>query len=77
MVQASDTGMKKQYPVIALIGIFDKHNEPVIMRNYLYDFLRKEHQERIERAESALQGADQEIEKIKAVSSSDLDLIEM
>ena len=42
------TGAKKP-PIIAFVGIFDKHNEPVIMRNYLLDFVKREERTKIER----------------------------
>lgn len=31
--------MPESVPLIALVAIFGKQNEPIILKNYLYDFL--------------------------------------
>ena len=75
MVSATPT--KKNQPIIAFVGRFDKHNEPIIMREYLVDHVRKENQERIQKAESALSGSDEDLNKVKAIATSDTDSIAM
>ena len=77
MVQSIDKRGEKLEPVIAFVGILDKHNEPIIFRNYLINYLQGESDSRVAKAESALQGADEDIGKIKALAKQEMDMLNM
>ena len=66
-----------QLPVVALVGIFDKHNEPVILQNYLAKHLQNESDQKVAFAEQALQGSEDDIERIKRAARQEMEAIEM
>ena len=66
-----------QLPVLALIGIFDKHNEPVILQNYLARHLQNDADQKVAFAEQALQGSEDDIERIKRAARQEMEAIEM
>ena len=55
MQKIQTAGMNKTVlPVIAMIGIFDKQNEPVVLQNYLAKHLKKETDAKVAYAEQTL-----------------------
>ena len=68
---------KLPVPVIALIGIFDRHNEPIVLQNYLARQLRQESDSKVATAEQALSGDDDAIERIKRAARHEMEAIEM
>ena len=83
MVEAPNTSAiptphtKTLLPVVALVGIFDKHNEPVILQNYLARHLQNEADQKVAFAEQALQGSEDDIERIKRAARQEMEAIEM
>ena len=80
MVEAPQSSMintKNQVPLLALVGIFDKHNEPVILENYLVRHLTKENDTRLNNAEQALAGSEDAFEKFRRAAALEMEAIEM
>ena len=64
-------------PVIALVGIFDRVNEPVLMQNYLARHLEREGNHRAANAAKNLDGAEEDIERIKRDIAAEMETIQM
>ena len=56
--------MALSQPVVAIVGIFDRHNEPVILQNYLVRHLQGETDRRVSLAQKAMEGDEETIIKI-------------
>lgn len=39
-----------EMPVLALVAVFSKHNEPIMLRNYLCEYLEHEIQEKCKKS---------------------------
>ena len=74
---AQASGKPLTLPVIAMIAIFDRYNEPVIMRNYLAKHLNRENEAKLKLAEAAGQASEQDMERIRRAYSRDVETIEM
>ena len=48
-------------PKVALVGIFNKQNEPIILRNYLSEYLQRENDIKMKAAEATLAGAEDDL----------------
>ena len=70
-------GVPLLQPVIAFVGIFDKHNEPVVMQNYLARHLQKESDEKLELAAQNLGSTSKEFSKVKKAAKRDMKATEM
>ena len=75
--QIQQSNNKTTLPVIALIGIFDRHNEPVVLQNYLAKHLQRETDAKVAQAEQTLQGSDDDIERIRRAARHEMEAIEM
>ena len=51
-------------PKVALVAIFNKQNEPILLRNYLSEFLQKETDIKLKVAETTLAGAEDDLVKV-------------
>mmetsp|Transcript_13254 Transcript_13254/g.16832 ORF Transcript_13254/g.16832 Transcript_13254/m.16832 type:complete len:108 (+) Transcript_13254:40-363(+) len=69
--------MNASLPVIALVGIFDRQNEPIVLQNYLAKHLASETSNRLAFAEKTLEGADEAIQKVQKATRQEMDAIDM
>ena len=54
----------ENHPVIALVGIFNRQLEPILLRNYLVEYLQNENDQKNKAASQTLAGAEQDLEKV-------------
>ena len=64
-------------PVIALVAIFSKSNEPILLRNYLSDYLKQESWQKMQAAKANLAGADDHILKVQKARDIEMENINM
>ena len=62
---------------MALVGIFDRHNEPVVMQNYLVRYLSNETERRVSMATKAMEGSEEMIRKIEKAGRQEMEDIDM
>ena len=67
----------ENHPVIALVGIFNRQLEPILLRNYLVEYLQNENDQKNKAASQTLAGAEQDLEKVEKARAKEMESITM